>query len=337
MDRDVDEVVSSGERLVDGVVDHLVDEVMQAARARRPDVHPGPQTDRLEALEDGDVFCGVGCFGHQKSPANSHIAGPGKCIRTRGRTGPSAGSLERLVATSSRSSGSSIAAAAESASAPISAGTSGASRTGGSELESYPGFRDGTDGAPHPGRRVGAEPRRPAARGSRPRGSRARSPRSTTTSRRAASRRERSSAATPGARSRRRRRPARRRSGRPAESRRGCLRARARARPRVRCAPSATPDPGRPREPAPARPEARLVEVAVITVCEPRSIIRASARRRSPSSSESTSSRRTSGDTSWRSRSAAASASTSARTAIRCSPWEPNTRRSRFAASIRTS
>ncbi len=41
MDRDVDEVVSARERLVDRVVDHLVDEVMQATRARRPDVHPG--------------------------------------------------------------------------------------------------------------------------------------------------------------------------------------------------------------------------------------------------------------------------------------------------------
>ena len=64
MDRDVDEVVSPRERLVDGVVDHLVDEVMQAARARRPDVHPGSQTDRVEALEDSDVLCGIGCFGH---------------------------------------------------------------------------------------------------------------------------------------------------------------------------------------------------------------------------------------------------------------------------------
>ena len=79
------------------------------------------------------------------------------------------------------------------------------------------------------------------------------------------------------------------------------------------------------------------VAVAVITVCEHRSIIRARARRRSPSSSESTSSSRTSGDRPRRSRSADASARTSARTAIRCSPWEPNTRRSRPAASIRTS
>ena len=77
MDRDVDEVVAAGERLVDRVVDHLVDEVVEAARARRADVHPGPQPDRLEALEDGDVLCGVGCFGHQKSPANQPYCGAG--------------------------------------------------------------------------------------------------------------------------------------------------------------------------------------------------------------------------------------------------------------------
>ncbi len=41
MDGDVDEIVAAGERLVDGVVDHLVDEMVEAAGARRPDVHPG--------------------------------------------------------------------------------------------------------------------------------------------------------------------------------------------------------------------------------------------------------------------------------------------------------
>ncbi len=41
MDGDVDEVVAARKSLVDGVVDHLVDEVVEAARARRPDVHPG--------------------------------------------------------------------------------------------------------------------------------------------------------------------------------------------------------------------------------------------------------------------------------------------------------
>ena len=56
MDRDVDARAVAGERLVDGVVDDLVDEVVQAAHAGRPDVHAGSLADRLEALEDGDVL-----------------------------------------------------------------------------------------------------------------------------------------------------------------------------------------------------------------------------------------------------------------------------------------
>ena len=53
-------VAVAGERLVDRVVDHLVDEVVQPAGAGRADVHPGPLADRLEALEDGDVLGAVG-------------------------------------------------------------------------------------------------------------------------------------------------------------------------------------------------------------------------------------------------------------------------------------
>ena len=60
----LDEVRPAGEGLVDRVVDHLEDEVMEASRARRADVHARPQPDRLEALQNGDVFCGVGCFSH---------------------------------------------------------------------------------------------------------------------------------------------------------------------------------------------------------------------------------------------------------------------------------
>ncbi len=41
MDGDVDEIVAAGERLVDGIVDHLVDEMVEAPGPRRPDVHPG--------------------------------------------------------------------------------------------------------------------------------------------------------------------------------------------------------------------------------------------------------------------------------------------------------
>ena len=60
-----DEIVPSREGLVDGVIDHFVDEVV--VRSRRPDVHPGAESDRLKAFEDSDVLCGVGCFCHQKA------------------------------------------------------------------------------------------------------------------------------------------------------------------------------------------------------------------------------------------------------------------------------
>ena len=63
MDGDVDARAVAGERLVDGVVDDLVDEVVQPPQARRADVHPGALADGLETLEDGDVLgvVGAGC------------------------------------------------------------------------------------------------------------------------------------------------------------------------------------------------------------------------------------------------------------------------------------
>jgi hypothetical protein len=60
VDRDVDRVVEAGHGLVDGVVHDLVDQMVKAPRTGRADVHPRPQADRLEALENGDVLCGVG-------------------------------------------------------------------------------------------------------------------------------------------------------------------------------------------------------------------------------------------------------------------------------------
>ena len=46
----------AGERLVDSVVDNLVDQVVEAAGAGRADVHARALADGLEALEDGDVL-----------------------------------------------------------------------------------------------------------------------------------------------------------------------------------------------------------------------------------------------------------------------------------------
>jgi hypothetical protein len=55
VDGDVHLVGVAGQRLVDGVVHHLVDEVVQAARAGGADVHARALADRLQALEDLDL------------------------------------------------------------------------------------------------------------------------------------------------------------------------------------------------------------------------------------------------------------------------------------------
>ncbi len=56
VDDDLDLVGLAGEGLVDGVVDDLVDQVMEAAGAGRADVHARALADRLETLQDGDVL-----------------------------------------------------------------------------------------------------------------------------------------------------------------------------------------------------------------------------------------------------------------------------------------
>src|SRR5204862_1096677 len=84
MEGHLDPVVPAREGLVDRVVEDIVDEMVEPAEARRTDVHARPQTDRLEALEHGDVFCCVGRFSHEKSPANYAFAGPRKYIKTTG-------------------------------------------------------------------------------------------------------------------------------------------------------------------------------------------------------------------------------------------------------------
>jgi hypothetical protein len=62
MENHLGQVSATGEGLVDGVVDHLENEVVETSRARRADVHARAQPDRLETLEDGDVFRGIGSF-----------------------------------------------------------------------------------------------------------------------------------------------------------------------------------------------------------------------------------------------------------------------------------
>ena len=52
---DVDGVAVAGQGLVDGVVDDLVDQVMEPAFAGGPDVHAGTLTHCLETLEDRDL------------------------------------------------------------------------------------------------------------------------------------------------------------------------------------------------------------------------------------------------------------------------------------------
>src|SRR5205814_1521019 len=75
----LDRVAEDGERLVDGVVDDLVYQMMQAVRARVADVHGGTLAHRLEAFEDLDVTRGIRLCAHAAatSPASTiHRAAP---------------------------------------------------------------------------------------------------------------------------------------------------------------------------------------------------------------------------------------------------------------------
>ena len=91
-------VAVAGQRLVDGVVDDLLDEVVQAALAGRADVHAGALADRLEPLEHLDRAGVVGAG----LDAVAGDASPRMLARTTsGALGWSAGSLRRLVGVSS--------------------------------------------------------------------------------------------------------------------------------------------------------------------------------------------------------------------------------------------
>ena len=65
VERDDDVRGEAVHRLVDGVVEHLPDEMVQPGGADAADVHAGPLADRLEPFENGDVFRGV--VGHSIS------------------------------------------------------------------------------------------------------------------------------------------------------------------------------------------------------------------------------------------------------------------------------
>ena len=119
---DVDPVRVARQGLVDRVVDDLVDEVMEARRTGRADVHTGPLADRLETLENRDVLgrvrhastpsCGLGseplsaCCAHPV-PARERPGQRGcirflQCTRTGppiGRSGPCYDRIHGPVAT----------------------------------------------------------------------------------------------------------------------------------------------------------------------------------------------------------------------------------------------
>jgi hypothetical protein len=55
------------QRLVDAVIDHLVDEMVEAAKAGRTDVHAGPAANRLEPFKNRDVFGVIAQLCQQKT------------------------------------------------------------------------------------------------------------------------------------------------------------------------------------------------------------------------------------------------------------------------------
>src|SRR5207248_9897551 len=85
---DVDACRLAGHRLVDGVVDDLVDEVVQAVEAGGPDVHPGALPDGFQPLQNGDVLRPVGrCgLGHAGRPFGSNFRSVGRAVE-RGQFG----------------------------------------------------------------------------------------------------------------------------------------------------------------------------------------------------------------------------------------------------------
>src|SRR5436190_1383886 len=73
--RDVDLRCLARHRFVDRVVDDLVDEVVQTGDPGGPDVHTRAFPDRLETLQNRDVF---GLVRHRAQPLRDWRKGPGK-------------------------------------------------------------------------------------------------------------------------------------------------------------------------------------------------------------------------------------------------------------------
>ena len=69
VDRNINAAGMTAERLVDRVVDDLIDEVMQTLFACRPDIHGGPEADGRKTFKDGNVFSRVAAtfFGQRSS------------------------------------------------------------------------------------------------------------------------------------------------------------------------------------------------------------------------------------------------------------------------------
>ena len=77
---DVDAGGFAGHRFVDGVVDDLVDEVMEPGKTGAADVHPGAFADWFEAFENRDVLGAVRHAGIplDRGPGESKTAGQGR-------------------------------------------------------------------------------------------------------------------------------------------------------------------------------------------------------------------------------------------------------------------
>ncbi len=75
MNADEHVAAGSGEKLVDGIVNHLENAVVQAALVGEADVHAGAFTDCLEAFEFANLRRVIGLAGSDRS---------GECFRRIG-------------------------------------------------------------------------------------------------------------------------------------------------------------------------------------------------------------------------------------------------------------